>query len=109
MKPKITIASTSFVLPKNSAWRALDAFGDLTFADYGDYAGSFMRAAPDETLVFIVFVQISPRSRPTGSSSAARSPAALAHRAARRGGARAHDRRNHLLVAAQRREHGEER
>jgi FkbH-like protein len=57
MKPKITIASTSFVLPKNSAWRVLQQLGDLMFADYGDYAGSFMRSAPDETLVFIVFVQ----------------------------------------------------
>jgi FkbH-like protein len=57
MKPRITIASTSFVLPKNSAWRALQQLGDLTFADYGDYAATFARVPPDETLVFVVFVQ----------------------------------------------------
>jgi FkbH-like protein len=72
MKPKITIASTSFVLPKNSAWRALQPLGDLTFADYGDYAGSLMRAAPDETLVFIVFVQdlVRDGGAPGGSADA---------------------------------------
>lgn len=71
MKPKITISSTSFVLPKNSAWRALAQVGDLTFADYGDYAGSFLRTAPDETLVFIVFVQDLVRDRAEPEESAA--------------------------------------
>lgn len=57
MKRKITIASTSFVLPKNSAWKLLSNYGELSFADYGDYPSAFLNSAVDETLVFVLFVQ----------------------------------------------------
>jgi FkbH-like protein len=53
----IRIASSSFLLPKNSAWRQLSEYGDLSFSDYGDYAGAFHDSAADETLVFILFAQ----------------------------------------------------
>ena len=57
MELNISIASTSFLLPKNPAWRALSDFGCVSFADYGDYSGAFLRSAPDEPLVFVLFVQ----------------------------------------------------
>jgi FkbH-like protein len=52
----ISIVSSSFVLPKNAAWKVLGNYGDVSFADYGDYSGALVRSAPNEVVVFVLFV-----------------------------------------------------
>ena len=43
-KEKITLCSSSFLLPDNKNWIKLEEFGDLVFSDYGTWSNLFLDA-----------------------------------------------------------------
>jgi len=53
---KLVIAGSSFLVPGNKAWRGLDRQMSVNFADYGDWNGTLLRAAPEETVAVVLFL-----------------------------------------------------
>jgi FkbH-like protein len=50
------VAGTSFLLPGNAAWRALDAGNPLDFAEYGAWPQALMASAAEAPVVMVLFL-----------------------------------------------------
>ena len=57
MTTHIVIASTSFLLPKNNAWRTLKSKFELSFAEYGDYNSALVDTPATDIVTLIIFLQ----------------------------------------------------
>lgn len=57
MDQKLVIASTSFLLPKNKAWRKLLPSSSITFSDYGDYYSALQSSPESGVVLFVIFLQ----------------------------------------------------
>lgn len=52
----LVITGSSFLLPGNKAWRGLDRQMSVNFAGYGDWHGTLLRAASEETVAVVLFL-----------------------------------------------------
>ena len=55
-KEKITLCSSSFLLPDNKNWIKLEEFGDLVFSDYGTWSNLFLEKDSDGKIFFILCI-----------------------------------------------------
>jgi FkbH-like protein len=54
---KIVLSGSSFLVPNNKAWKALNNQYHLNFADYGNWSGALLTADPQDILVVVLFLE----------------------------------------------------
>ena len=53
---KLVISGSSFLFPKNIAWKNLTRNHDLEFYDYGNWSGALLQSPKECSLVIILFI-----------------------------------------------------
>lgn len=53
---KLVVSGSSFLVPGNKAWRALEDRVGLEFAAYGTWSNALLQAAPQEALAIVLFL-----------------------------------------------------
>ena len=54
---KLTITGSSYLFPKNYAWKELGSKYDLNFSDYGSWANELINTSPDSMLLIVLFLE----------------------------------------------------
>ena len=53
----LKICSSSFLMPKNKAWKSLEQNFQLNYSEYGDISGALFNANDDEVILVVIFFE----------------------------------------------------